>query len=332
MHGIIGKTWKIICPSWRFDQGSNLKPCLVLSKNRKWLLCHMFPDLDRTPLQPAVVEKHLEICHQAAERYPKCYYAWTMRHWLVQELGRHWWTASFGIPSSEPDMIDLAPLEKEYKRMKDHMAMNISDHSTQQHLQQCMLQLSGRWTVQICADDNETGSSPPSRNSCKALQWTREELTQRRRRQHDKHTQSHDVGQKQLFHGADHVVMLEGTSLRRASYPWVLRLWRTELQRTRDLILSYPGHESLWYHLRFVYYGLQWLDSETKAETMKLAFDPSLGGTIPFASSVTETKFVGQAQSHNVEQNAIDLQTLYGERYLAFVRQLDGSSSIDSAP
>ncbi|KAG0049694.1 hypothetical protein BGZ83_005498 [Gryganskiella cystojenkinii] len=107
--------------------------------------------METTPLPPAVLEEHLKICHQAAERYPKCYYAWTMRHWLVQELGRHWWAASFSDQAQQLDRQheNLVPLEKEYERMKDHMARNISDHSTQQHLQQCLLQLSGKWTVQL---------------------------------------------------------------------------------------------------------------------------------------------------------------------------------------
>ncbi|GJJ69447.1 protein prenyltransferase alpha subunit repeat containing protein 1 [Entomortierella parvispora] len=294
--------------------------------HRKWLLCYMYPGLRETPLQPAIVEEQLTVCHQAAERYPKCYYAWTMRHWLVEELGRHWWIASFRVSSSEPDPVDLIPLEKEYERMKDHMGRNISDHSTQQHLQQCMLQLSGRWSVQICTDDSETGPSPPSRSSCKALQWTREELSQRRRRRHERFSQSQDAGQKR---DANRGVKIEATTPPiRASYPWVLRLWETELQRTKDLILSYPGHESLWYHLRFVYYGMQWVGSETEMDTTESSVDWILGDTNSLACLSTEIEFVGHAnQSDNTDQNAMKLQMLYGERYLDFIRLLDWSST-----
>ena len=52
-------------------------------------------------------------------------------------------------------------------------------------------------------------------------------------------------------------------ALARASFAWVVRLWVSELERTRDMVRTYPGHESLWYHLRFVYYGVCWLDSES---------------------------------------------------------------------
>ncbi|KAG0071827.1 Protein prenyltransferase alpha subunit repeat-containing protein 1 [Linnemannia elongata] len=276
------------------------------------------------PLDPLVVEGQLKICQDAAERYPKCYYAWTMRHWLVEHLGVHWWKASFvryeaavaadddgkmkgDQGQKQDDEYYLTPLEKEFERMKRHMERNVSDHSGQQHLQQCMAQLSGHWIVQRKVQESMS-------NVEVALQWTREELMSRRQRRRTavagtrtragtrirrmrrqegeddqeeerremqggawaRSRQSAIRGQLQdlpLFSvvsrgssGGDG--QAEGSpplALARASFPWVVRLWVSELERTRDMVRTYPGHESLWYHLRFVYYGVSWLDSETDA-------------------------------------------------------------------
>ncbi|KAG0245317.1 hypothetical protein BGX31_007515 [Mortierella sp. GBA43] len=56
--------------------------------------------------------------------------------------------------------------------------------------------------------------------------------------------------------------MKDAEGFQPGTFPWVVSLWVSELRRTYDLIKTYPGHESLWYHLRFVYYGLRWLDCE----------------------------------------------------------------------
>ncbi|KAF9099622.1 Protein prenyltransferase alpha subunit repeat-containing protein 1 [Mortierella sp. AD031] len=264
--------------------------------HRKWLLCFMFKNHKTEPLDPFTVEEHLEICQQAAGRYPKCYYAWTMRHWLVEHLGVHWWRASLGAASGagvtttagvaalggkdtdhDEDYYYL-PLEREFERMKSHMQRNVSDHSGQQHLQQCMVQLSGQWIVQRKV---QTSLS----NSEVALQWTREELASRRQRRRTaarvrgrrKDNQEDMQGatgsglqgsairsqvQDLSFFSVAPFSSDGGDVVRRASFLWVIRLWVLELERTRDMVRTYPGHESLWYHLRFVYYGVCWLDSE----------------------------------------------------------------------
>ncbi|KAG0289750.1 Protein prenyltransferase alpha subunit repeat-containing protein 1 [Linnemannia gamsii] len=112
--------------------------------HRKWLLCFIHKDHRTVPLNPLTVEGQLKICQEAADRYPKCYYAWTIRHWLVEHLGVHWWKASLvshGAPAADVEKDEdytLMPLEREFERMKCHTRRNVSDHSGQQHLQQCM--------------------------------------------------------------------------------------------------------------------------------------------------------------------------------------------------
>ncbi|KAF8945938.1 Protein prenyltransferase alpha subunit repeat-containing protein 1 [Haplosporangium gracile] len=292
--------------------------------HRKWLLCFLHKDHNTVPLDPLVVERQLKICQEAAERYPKCYYAWTMRHWLVEHLGVHWWKASLarhetpvapagggdgsGVSDAEQQDDDyyLTPMEREFERMKNHMQRNVSDHSGQQHLQQCMIQLSGQWIVQRKVQESMS-------NVEVALQWTRKELASRRQRrrivgtshrrmkqQVRKESQEEEKKEMQgraqtgsrlsairsqvqdlslfsvvsssaaITDGSDEDNGKQGEeeqsllALARASFPWVVRLWVSELERTRDMVRTYPGHESLWYHLRFMYYGVCWLDSETE--------------------------------------------------------------------
>ncbi|KAG0030011.1 Protein prenyltransferase alpha subunit repeat-containing protein 1 [Podila clonocystis] len=239
--------------------------------HRKWLLCYIYKDHKTVPLDPTIVEEQLRVCHQAAERYPKCYYAWTMRHWLVEQLGKHWWQASTDGSETVLDEL-LEPLEKELDRMRSHMDRNISDHSTQQHLQQCMLQLGGRWVVH---------QMPVTGEKDMVLQWSRKELARRRKKKQE-------LGISKSL--VQNVLQTKDTP-RKGSYAWVVRLWAAELERIRQLIESYPGHESLWYHLRFVYYGLRWLDSETSV--------PFGGGDA--VDKKVEAEFVSQVTEDVVE-------------------------------
>ncbi|KAG0281677.1 Protein prenyltransferase alpha subunit repeat-containing protein 1 [Linnemannia exigua] len=283
--------------------------------HRKWLICFMHKDHRKVPLDPLTVEGQLKICQAAADRYPKCYYAWTLRHWLVEQLGVYWWKASladYEASNSSQDQQErngdyyFMPLEREFERMKSHMQRNVSDHSGQQHLQQCMVQLSGQWIVQRKIQDSITDSEV-------VLQWTREELSSRRQRRMTTDTrlrwrkrrmqrevsqeekkdtekdmvQNKKAQQKEMredqprsyrsairsqvqdpstlmvvpFFDQERALSL---ALARASFPWVVQLWFSELERTRYMVRAYPGHESLWYHLRFVYYGVCWLDSESE--------------------------------------------------------------------
>ncbi|KAF9389773.1 Protein prenyltransferase alpha subunit repeat-containing protein 1 [Podila verticillata] len=285
--------------------------------HRKWLLCYIHKDHETVPLDPTIVEEQLQVCHQAAERYPKCYYAWTMRHWLVEQLGKYWWQASVDNGSPIQDVL-LEPLERELSRMRSHMDRNISDHSAQQHLQQCMLQLGGRWVVQ---------EVPVAGGKDMVLQWSRQELARRRKRKEEVGITKSTVQN-----------VLETKDPRKGSYAWVVHLWVTELGRIRGLVELYPGHESLWYHLRFVYYGLRWLDSETlvpagsedsidkevEAEFVSHATEEAYAQTI-FRGR--ETNANAGARAEQTVENTRDLQSHLCRQYLLFVRQLDDADS-----
>ena len=294
----------------------------------------MFNDHATVPIEPSVINVHLQACHLAAERYPKCYYAWSMRHWLVEHLGRHWWEASL-CSAGSLDLDRLQPLEQEFERMKGHMQRNISDHSTQQHLQQCMIQLGGQWVVQrLQAKDQNSLSRPEV-----VIQWTRRELTRRQqvrerwcREQHERH-QSWKDPSGWICRSAVRTAMQSTNghlSSARASYPWVARMWVAELQWTRDLILRYPGHESLWYHLRFVYYGLSWLDCETDGLEECWIREDVEDHQGAIVSPETEAAYVDQVMEHVMAQSmtaeatadAAEEQKRCARNYLAWVALL----------
>ncbi|KAI7826495.1 hypothetical protein BC939DRAFT_446548 [Gamsiella multidivaricata] len=344
--------------------------------HRKWLLCYLFKDYETVPLDPSIVKEQLQVCHLAAERYPKCYYAWTMRHWLVDQLGRHWWEASldqghehthtrvkvnvFLRPQADEEDM-LLPLLQEFERMKTHVQRNVSDHSSQQHLQRCMIQLSGKWTVQQQQSTEDNSGASPSGEM--ALQWTRKDLVARRQRRdavwiarsgrHDESAAAAAaaavVEKSRVLQSAIRQVLLStdviqnADEIKRASFPWVVQLWVSELDRVRNLITTYPGHESLWYHLRFVYYGLRWLDGEMDLDerggnrAVELGTLDSEDGL--FVSLATEDEFVKQLalpdptttdQDENRETDDVDIlseeqeqQRHCAERYLTWVKRLD---------
>ncbi|KAF9913446.1 hypothetical protein BX616_010024, partial [Lobosporangium transversale] len=360
-------------------------------------------DHEASPLPPCIVEGQLKICQLAAERYPKCYYAWTMRHWLVEQLGRHWWNASLkygfnhgyshGHESNSNDSFSkhsrghlindpnslLEPLVQELERMRAHMQRNVSDHSSLQHLQQCMIQLSGHWIVlQQRAQSEEQEeperqrhqqpssplSSSPS-SSHYVLQWSRKELQQRQHKR-DQWFNLEAATTKASTIPSMPVMNHQRSAIRSvlpsavatfilnasddgdadqtmademASFRWVCHLWLYELKRTRNLIRIYPGHESLWYHLRFVYYGLRWLDSSeidtapvfVLGENMKDANQGSKNQDSDhnlLVSPTTEGAFVDQLLKQKeglslLDEGKDEQQRYCAERYLDWVRRLD---------
>ncbi|KAF9999839.1 Protein prenyltransferase alpha subunit repeat-containing protein 1 [Entomortierella chlamydospora] len=318
--------------------------------HRKWLLSHIFKDHETIPLDPAVVEEHLKACHLAAERYPKCYYAWSMRHWLIEHLGRHWWAASLESRcDTTTDRVRLQPLMEEFKRMRTHMERNISDHSTLQHFQQCMIQLSGKWIVQRKESFVRNEQQSIELNGPKeiVLQWTRPELAARRKRRDDWYI-SHEtqaIGTstsvyKSAIKSAVPIsitedengdIDIDADEITWASFPWVVKLWISELRRARSLIETYPGHESLWYHLRFIHYGLRWLDCEMDfGDTQHVSLAKQQVEELHnlFVSLVTENAYVDQLLLHEKTETSVSIddegqkQGQLADKYLTWVGQL----------
>ncbi|KAK3813118.1 MAG: hypothetical protein J3Q66DRAFT_42814 [Benniella sp.] len=371
--------------------------------HRKWLLCYMYKDHTTVPLPPSEIREQLKVCHLAAERYPKCYYAWSMRHWLVEQLGRHWWNASLqadnapianapiandgDLPETlqhvsqfqqlscdstgvtqRSDRHSLQPLLEEFERMKNHMRRNVSDHSTQQHLQQCMIQLSGKWIVQRVQSNQSCDPSQSNGSPIVVLQWTRSSLATRRQRkdqwfrEHQERSNHGDKTSAVVYKSAIKSAVaamktnvldddtwttdvLDTEGIQPASFPWVVSLWISELRRTHDLIRSYPGHESLWYHLRFVYYGLRWLDCETDFGDLEpsscgvdealnkdeglLASLGSVDSLLPKTSS-PEDGDVARTANANTLSEVLEKQLDYANKYLTWVHRLDVEPDTDA--
>jgi hypothetical protein len=223
-----------------------------------------------------------------------------------------------------------------------------------------MIQLSGKWIVQR-VHPSQTNGSPVV-----VLQWTRNSLATRRQRKdqwfrENQEGSNGDQTSAVIYKGAvksavaamktnvlddDTWTMdvLDAEGIQPASFPWVVSLWISELRRTRDLIRSYPGHESLWYHLRFVYYGLRWLDCETdfgglepsshgvdgalnKDEYGLLASLGSVDSLLPKTSSPEDGDV---ARTGNTLSEALEKQQDYANKYLTWVRRLDMEPDTDA--
>ncbi|ELT91185.1 hypothetical protein CAPTEDRAFT_225942 [Capitella teleta] len=150
--------------AWHIDSKFS---ALVLTKHhkssetfshRKWLL-------RQRKLNPDEVQQEIAICHQAAEKYPNNYNAWSHRIWLVHNF------------CSQLKEVLL----KELKSSEDFTESHVSDHSGFHYKQQMMQCLSG------------------------------------------------------ILPQHEH-----------------LQLLQKEKNFTSDLILRYPGHESVWNHRRYV--------------------------------------------------------------------------------
>ncbi|CAI2172382.1 10825_t:CDS:10 [Funneliformis geosporum] len=145
------------------------------------------------------------ISRRVAELYPKNYYAWTYRHWILQNI-------------SNNSLQSKSFFDEELKIMKSWVQKNISDYSGFQHLQRCLIRLSKYY-------DNSFGDL-------------------------------HGISRKDILERVN--LQLQNQGLKNNNNLVVI-LWYREIQFTKDLILRYPGHESLWYHLRFLSFGWIWL-------------------------------------------------------------------------
>ncbi|GBB99834.1 hypothetical protein RclHR1_03650010 [Rhizophagus clarus] len=110
----------------------------------------------------------------------------------------------------------------ELKIMKIWVQNNISDYSGFQHLQRCLIRLSQ------CYDNS--------------------------------FSDFYGISRKDILKKININTQLQNRDSKNSSdSDSIVSLWYKEIQFTKDLILRYPGHESLWYHLRFLSFGWIWL-------------------------------------------------------------------------
>jgi protein prenyltransferase alpha subunit repeat containing protein 1 len=87
---------------------------------RKWIQNH----LASCSTYSIDLRQEFQLCQRATTLYPKNYYAWTYRHWLLTLL---------------PNGSDT--LQEEYAWCRKWVESNVSDHSGIQHLERCLLRV-----------------------------------------------------------------------------------------------------------------------------------------------------------------------------------------------
>ncbi|RIA81329.1 hypothetical protein C1645_810106 [Glomus cerebriforme] len=168
--------------------------------HRKWIIQQHVPSDDIS------WQHEIDITRRVAELYPKNYYAWTYRHWILLKI-------------SDDSLHSQSFFVDELKIMKIWVQKNISDYSGFQHLQRCLIRLSQYY-------DNSFSDF-------------------------------YGISRKDILEKIN--TKLQNQGLKNKDSDSIVSLWYKEIQFTKDLILRYPGHESLWYHLRFLSFVWIWL-------------------------------------------------------------------------
>lgn len=97
--------------------------------HRQWLVQRL---LDQAPPVPPeertrLLEAEIQLCLEAADRYPRNYYAWTYRSWLLEQL--------------PPERRAETHLRRELQRLHSWMELHVSDYSAYHHLQRLLQRL-----------------------------------------------------------------------------------------------------------------------------------------------------------------------------------------------
>eukprot|EP00455_Lapot_gusevi_P004665 TRINITY_DN11922_c0_g1_i2.p1 TRINITY_DN11922_c0_g1~~TRINITY_DN11922_c0_g1_i2.p1 ORF type:complete len:443 (-),score=45.40 TRINITY_DN11922_c0_g1_i2:41-1297(-) len=141
--------------------------------HRRWLL-RRIPGFSSSPsparasaeLRESLLEGELRVCERVAEIYPKNYFAWSHRHWLVQSIMER----------------RLEIFQQELERLKRWSNLHVSDHSGFHHRQVTLLEL-----LELCPVHNSLARVPfhhrqaphlprPSESKCHACSLWRQEF------------------------------------------------------------------------------------------------------------------------------------------------------------
>ncbi|CAG8606183.1 26528_t:CDS:2, partial [Racocetra persica] len=175
--------------------------------HRKWIISNIL-SRHRSDNNFDVMELlrlEIPIIRRIAELYPRNYYAWTHRHWIISLL-----------PIYSSDSLSI--LDNELFNMEKWVRTNVSDHSGFHHRQICLIKKSQLYDSTI--------------------------------------VNFHGISRDNLLSQ-----ILDSGNLSPNQENHIVLLWFNEIRFTRDLILKYPGHETLWYHLRFLSVIWKWLSS-----------------------------------------------------------------------
>uniref|UniRef100_U3FWC2 Protein prenyltransferase alpha subunit repeat containing 1 n=1 Tax=Micrurus fulvius TaxID=8637 RepID=U3FWC2_MICFL len=183
--------------------------------HRRWVLQHLLQEnslpalvtkgnLEALPTEKIqrLVKEEMDVCCDAAGRYPSNYNAWSHRIWVLQNLAK----------------LNTKILLDELSSTKHWVSVHVSDHSGfhyRQFLLKSLIVRTGTDCItKLC--DHPTNQQ----TSC----FPKDEA--------DEGAEAFCMEKQQPDH----------------SYP------KEEIELCTDLINTYPGHETLWYHRRQVFY------------------------------------------------------------------------------
>lgn len=197
---------------------------------RKWLLKILFASF---PFVSELLSSELEVCEMAAELYPNNYHAWNHRIWCL--------TQSPTQPGTSL-MIHINEWHKSHKWITTH----VSDHSGFQYRQHLLVIL-----IKIIADNDSlvTKSVPDLLdvlNFYLQLFFSPSDVSPQTNNGHDitKFTKK-IISESFVECKYEHLDSV------------ILALIISELILNTDLIVTFPGHEAIWSHRRFILYTLQ---------------------------------------------------------------------------
>jgi hypothetical protein len=201
--------------------------------HRRWILARMQPDLlsasaliscsSSTAERDALLAGEFAVCERVAEIYPKNYFAWAHRQWIVQRV----LSPVFAMPSAIPLQANVAAsansssaffpqlvetwgeLGAELRRLERWANRHVSDHSGF-HQRQIVLSECIRFSAHA-----SLVSAPRTPSSAFRIPTP--------------------VADESLVDTCQACTLFDG-----------------ECRYVLDLIRRYPGHESLWYHRRYL--------------------------------------------------------------------------------
>ncbi|XP_023586617.1 protein prenyltransferase alpha subunit repeat-containing protein 1 isoform X1 [Trichechus manatus latirostris] len=199
-----------------------------------------------------LIQEEMEVCGEAAGRYPSNYNAWSHRIWVLQHLAKldvkeyklyHLPRGHIDSIYQEPHRVFLfvAILLDELSSTKHWASMHVSDHSGFHYRQFLIKSLISQTVIDISVLEQNPLRSEP------ALVLPKGEEA------------------------------AASTEEPRINLPHLLE---EEVEFTTDLIDTYPGHETLWCHRRHVFYLQHHLNGRFSHSMTQLSPTDSPGGTL----------------------------------------------------
>ncbi|XP_068422806.1 protein prenyltransferase alpha subunit repeat-containing protein 1 [Clinocottus analis] len=259
------------------------------------------------------LHQEMKVCCDAACRYPSNYNAWSHRIWVLQHMAKG----------------NVKVFHDELSSMRLWVSMHVSDHSGF-HYRQFLLKELITELSQTPASTTTTTSSP--QHQCSTVPSSSPPT-------HPEY--DHDQANGELSgaeaageEAADEEAACEeasgeeaeGDEEKQLSSTTVLQLFHQEVELCSDLILSFPGHETLWSHRRHVYY----LWHHWRREHQRNC--GSNGGSEPDRinnGDPSSPKACARSPTGGGEQAVAAGESVNGQRHAGEAMEVDGASLPD---